>query len=464
MILGAGSIGGSVAEHLAQENEVTLIDRNAEVITNMRSRFDARFIIGSIESPQVLEKAGCEEADVVLAVTEHDVTNLAACFICKTLFDPGDACARIARIRNRGLAEHKELLQAFGVTVSYDPEDSIAEAIASAVGMPGVSRLVHYASRQLAIAEVRIREQDISSQNKLSDFISHSRELGYYLVAIRRGDLTLPATESLHLQVDDSVILAAKAKNMAKTIMLLRNEQQLSTKVFIAGGGQIGRALAAKLEDDYAVTLLEPDAERCKILAHELGTTLVTAADPTVEEVLRSEDVENGHFFCAVSEKDEVNIMSALIAKKLNCKHAAVLINRHAYQAVLSGIKMDMVVSPSEVTISILLQRLSSRSYFDPIVIDEQVTNLTMFPVQRSSKIQGQTMAQVNWPDNTLPCALLRDVPEDKPSLVSEALPAVQIYFPDSEVSIEPGDRCIVYVKDANIDTLTELADLPYFT
>ena len=212
--------------------------------------------------------------------------------------------------------------------------------------------------------------------------------------------------------------------------------------------------------------MLEPDPDRCETLAHDLTTTLVTVADPTVESVLRNEDVENGHYFCAVSESDEVNIMSALIARKINCRHAAVLINRHAYQSVLSGIKMDMVVSPSEITIGILLNHLSVRSYFEPTVIDEHATNLTIFQVQPGSKIQNQTLSEVDWPDNVLPCALLRSAAGDNglPLVQQKGSAAIQIFFPDSKVSIDEGDYCVVYVKDANIDTLTELADLPYFT
>ena len=185
----------------------------------------------------MLERGGCADADVILAVTEHDVTNLAACFICKTQFDPGDACSRIVRIRSRELAKNKELLDAFGVTVSYDPEDSIAEAISSAVGLPGVSRIVHYANRQLAVAEVKIRDQDITEQNTLSAIMSHSRELSYYIVAIRRNNLVLPVTESLHMQANDTVIIAAKTKNLIKAIMLLRNERPAQQQSIHRGWG-----------------------------------------------------------------------------------------------------------------------------------------------------------------------------------------------------------------------------------
>lgn len=472
VIIGAGSIGGSVAEELAADHEVTVIDRNGELLNRLRERMDARFLTGSADSPELLRRAGCDEADIVLAVTESDLTNLAASRICQSLFDTDEISTRIIRIRNRALATDESLLEAFGVTIPYNPEEFIAASISGAVHHPGTSKMIECCSGAVRAALVDIDQSNAWVGKTLTDLYSRKPNLEFQVCAIRRGGRFVDDDPTVKLAAGDDLLLISRPADLFGAVRLLCSEEERTVRVFIAGGGHIGLALAAKLERDFSVTLVEPDSARCALLAQELASTLVLEADPTDGAALRAEDIEHSHYFCAVTATDEINIMSALLAKQLGCAHAAVLANRLSFQEVLRSNGMDMVVSPSEITSGILQRELQARSYTIIHQVGASAGTLVEIQVVKDAMLVDKEFKQIEWPDNVLPCALVKKFVGGKElspvQLLRQRVLGSQeqlhppLHFPNSDAVIEEGDTCLLYVRDSNLATLQTLADAPY--
>ena len=459
VILGAGSFGGSIAEHLAVDHMVTVVDQDDSKLDKLRARVDARFIVGSAESPSVLAKAGCEEADAILAVTSNDIVNLSACYISSTVFDLSVSSIRIARIRNRELSTNKELIEAFSVTDAYNTEDLISEAIKGVVEF-GARKVMRYWDNRANVVLVPVRRTDSFIGLTMKEWYKINPDCEFRVAAVHRGrDKRVVAVDGeTKIKADDELVVITKDKDVMDAINPGRASENIdSSKVFIGGGGTIGEAVAAKLEREFNVTLIEPSQARCAALVRSLNSTVVNTGDPTDVNVLRSEDIENANFYCAVTENDEINIMSALLAKQQGCDKVVVLINRNAYQTVLEQHNMDAVISPSETTVGTLLTALSSRSYNRIQPVDESGGHLLEFNVHEKSKISGQAFNAIQWPDNIVPIAAGVSLEASDPD------PARKLVFTDSSAVLQGGESVIAYVIDKNNATLNDLVDIPYF-
>lgn len=472
VIIGAGNIGGSVAEDMAKNHELTVIDRNAENIERLRARMDALFLVGPAESPDLLDRAGCNEAEIILAVTESDMTNLAASHICKTLYDPDEVCKRIIRIRNPALSSNQTLLEAFGVTIPYNPEDYIANTIAGVVEHPGSNKLLELCDGAVKVAMIEVRKDSPWQGRYLAELYAEKPSLQFQICTVQRGNTFIDHSPTCKLEHGDKLVVSSLASDMVPALQRLRQKQNSTAQVFVAGGGPIGEALAQKLEKNFSVTLFEPDPERCAVLARKLSSTLVCEADPTDSAALRAEDVESSHYFCAVSETDETNIMSALLAKQLGCANAAVLVNRYGFEQVLRDHGLDTVVSPSEITSSILKQQLQARSYAIEQEIGDTGAKIIVINVHSKTKLSGQSFNGCPWPPNVFPCALVRSSNghgsggkgRDLSLTGTTSRSKPKVFFPNSAEPVAEGDQCLVYISDGDSGKLTELADIPFDT
>ena len=454
VVLGAGSFGGSIAEVLAKDMLVTVVDMDAEKLNRLRPRIDARFIVGDAQSPTLLAKAGCEEADAILAVTASDAVNLNSCHLCNLLFGESGTTTRIARIRNQEISKNQKLLEAFGVSQAYNTEELISEAVANVIKFVGASKVHTFFKGEANVLLARVQKGDTLSGKTIAEWEKEIPDLQYRVIAVHRGEKIFAAKPDMAIAEGDELMILSRSNDGIKAINANRDNGDISSKkVFIAGGGTIGEAIAMRLEKDYQVTLIEPDPTRCAHLVQHLGSTLVDTGDPTDAGILRGEDIEHALYFCAVSEHDEVNIMSALLAKQLGCSKTAVLVNRNAYQKVLLEHDMDTVISPSEITVGTLLEAIGERRRERIHTINEMGAHVLEFTVMEGSEITGNEFSSVPWPKNIIPCALGRNGNGGN----------LAVSLPDSELVINAGDRIIVYVTDRNNNTLNELLDLPFY-
>jgi trk system potassium uptake protein TrkA len=360
IILGAGQVGRTAVHHLAREeaNEVTVIDLNDQVLRDLQDRLDIRTLVGNGAFPSVLEAAGAANADVFIALTNSDEVNMVACQIVWSLFNK--RATRIARIRAAEYSRHPKLFgaeeeRAFAVDVTISPEQLVTDHVARLIRYPGALQVLDFADGRVRLVGVRALEGGLLVGQQLKALREHIPGTDARVAAIyRNGRSVKPEGETVIEHGDEVFFLAAR-----KDIRLVMNEmQRLESpvrRIVIAGGGNIGFRLAQQLEKENYVKLIERDERRARRISESLASTIVLNGDAAAEELLLEENIDSADVFVAVTNAEEANILSAMLAKRLGCRKVMALINRPAYAELMESGSIDIALSPATVTIGSLL-------------------------------------------------------------------------------------------------------------
>ena len=355
MILGAGQVGSSVAESLASEaNDITVVDIDGARLRNLRDRLDVRTVLGSAAHPTVLVEAGIEDCDMMIAVTQSDETNLVACRLAQQLFN---VPTRIVRLRATDYLSNERVLgpDGFDVDLAICPEQVLTDYIVKLIEFPEALQVLEFAHGKVSLVAVRAFQGGPLVGHPLRDLKKHIPSVDARIAAIFRGDApVLPDGDTL-VQAGDEVFCLAAAKDIRQVMHELRRMDQPVTRVMIAGGGNIGLRLARALERAYSVKVIEYDKRRCEILSTRLDRALVLQGDVTDEALLKAENISDMDLFVAVTNDDENNIMSCLLAKRMGARRVVSLINRRSYVDLLHAGEIDIAISPAQATIGTLL-------------------------------------------------------------------------------------------------------------
>jgi trk system potassium uptake protein len=359
IILGAGQVGRTAAYHLAREpaNEVTVVDIKDELLRDLQDRIDIRTIAGSATQPSILEAAGAREADIFIALTNSDEVNMTACQIAWSLFNK-DA-TRIARIRSADFTRHRKLFQdedrAFAVDVPISPEQLVTDHIVRLIQYPGALQVLDFADGRVRLVGVKALRGGALVGQQLKQLSTHIKGHDARVAAIYRdGQSVKPTGDSVIEHGDEVFFIAAR-----EDIRLVMNEMQKLEdpvrRIVIAGGGNIGFSLAQRLEGEHQVKLIERDQRRARRISEQLSNTIVLSGDAADEELLLEENIDSADIFIAVTNAEEANILSAMLAKRLGCHKVVALINRPAYVELMESGSIDVALSPQQVTIGSLL-------------------------------------------------------------------------------------------------------------
>ena len=355
VILGAGQVGGSVAESLVSEqNDITVVDLEPLLQRAQPLRLDLRTVLGNGAHPSVLAEAGIEDADLLVAVTQSDETNLVACRIAARMFN---VPRRIARVRATDYLANERVLgeEGFDVDVSICPEQVLTEYIAKLVEFPEALQVLDFAGGKVSLVAVRAYSGGPLVGHPLKDLRRHMPRIDTRIVAIFRGDRSIVPDGDTVIEAGDEVFCLAASGHIREVMRELRRMDRPVRRVMIAGGGNIGLRLAMALEDRYSVRVIEHNKRRCEVLAARLGEALVLNGDTTDEELLEDENIAEMDLFVAVTNDDENNIMSSLLAKRMGARRVVALINRRSYVDLLQSGQIDIAISPAQATIGTLL-------------------------------------------------------------------------------------------------------------
>lgn len=355
IVLGAGQVGSTVAQSLAlEDNDVTVVDINADVLQDLQNRLDLRTVLGPASYPEVLRAAGAEDADMIIAATNSDEINIVAIQIAYTLFKTP---AKIARVRATDYTKEKNL---FGndhmpVDVLISPEKLVTDHIERIIEHPGAVQVLDFAHGKVRLVGVEVETGSPMVAKTLSHLPSLLGEIDTRVVAVYRNDeAIIPDGKSIILE-KDIVFFLGHRKHTAKVMSLFHAEAESVKRVMIAGGGNIGFLLARKLERYYSVKIIEAREERAEFLASALSSSMVLFGDAANQDMLVEENIEDMDVFCALTNDDEANILSAMLAKRMGAKKIMSLINRPAYVDLVERDIIDVAISPQQITIGGLL-------------------------------------------------------------------------------------------------------------
>jgi len=358
IILGAGQVGSSLASNLVSEaNDITIVDSDPKRLQELQDRLDLRTVVGQASHPDVLTDAGGEDADMIVAVTNSDETNMVACRIAATLFRTP---TKIARIRAQTYINHPQLFgkDGFNVDVLISPEQIVTNYITRLIEYPGALQVLSFAEGAVQLVAVRAYYGGLLVGRELRTLRSNIPNVDTRVAAIYRQDRPIIPEGHTVIEAGDEIFFIAATKHIRDVMKELRKLEQPVKRVMIAGGGNIGERLARELESRYQVKLIEHNELRCRNLAASLNKTLVLRGEATDADLLVEENIADTDIFCALTNDDEANIMSALLAKRLGARKVMALINRAAYVDLLEGGDIDVAISPQQATIGSLLTHI----------------------------------------------------------------------------------------------------------
>lgn len=356
VILGAGQVGTSVAQSLVSEsNDITVVDSNRDRLENLQVRLDLRTVTGSAVLPSILEEAGLADADILIAVTQSDQTNLVACKLAHTVFN---VPTRIARLRSREFLDNPTLLSDENFAVSYAlcPEQVITDYLVKLVEFPEALQVLSFAGGRVALVAVKAYAGGLMVGKPIREMSEHlGGAVEARIAAIFRRDRALPPMGETIIEDGDEVFVLAADEHIRRVMVEMRRMTTPVGRVIIAGGGNIGLRVAQQLEEKCSVKLIEHDPARAQMIATSLGKSLVLLGDATDENLLQQESIDETDLLLALTNDDEDNIMAASLAKNMGCKRVVALINRRAYADLVQGGPIDIAISPAQVSIGDLL-------------------------------------------------------------------------------------------------------------
>ncbi|WP_354622934.1 Trk system potassium transporter TrkA [Psychromonas sp. MME2] len=413
IILGAGQVGASLAENLVGENnDITVIDESSERLQDLQDRFDLRVVQGSASSPTILSEAGADDADMLIAVTNSDEVNMVACQIAFTLFN---VPKKIARIRSQSVVMHeKELFNsdAFPIDHIIAPEKLVSDYIMQLIEHPGALQVANFADGKVGLVAIKAYYGGSLVGNAISTLKEHMPNIEARVAAIfRRGTAIRPQGTTI-IEADDEVFFITASQHIRAIMSEMQKLEQPYKRIMIMGGGYIGERLAIRLEKENSVKLIEKNLKRAEYLSETLSNTIVFCGDSSDQELLAEEHIEQIDLFISVSNDDEANIMSAMLAKRMGARKAMVLIQRAAYVELVQGGVLDIAISPQQATLSALLTHVRKADLKHVYSLKEgqaEAIEIVARGDNMTSKVVGKALSQLKLPRGTTIGAIVRD-------------------------------------------------------
>ncbi|PRB82818.1 Trk system potassium transporter TrkA [Pseudomonas sp. MYb185] len=436
IILGAGQVGGSLAAELASEaNDITVVDTDAVRLRALGDRLDIRTVQGRGSHPTILRQAGADDADMLIAVTSSDETNMVACQVAYTLFRTP---TKIARIRESAYLIRSELFsnEAIPVDVLISPEQAVTTYIKRLIQHPGALQVLDFAGGKVQLVAVRAYYGGPLVGQELRYLRQHMPSVDTRVAAIFRRDRPITPQGDTIIEADDEVFFIAASQDIRTVMSELRRVEKRNKTIMIAGGGNIGERLAEAIETRYRVKIIENNRARADYLSQNLDQAIVLYGSASDRELLVDENIEEVDIFIAVTNDDEANIMSSMLAKRLGARRVMALINNPAYVDLVQGGQIDIAISPSQATIGTLLAHVRRGDIVNVYSLRRgaaEAIEVIAHGDARSSKVVGKAISDIKLPPGTTIGAVVRNE---------------QVLIAHDSTVIESDDHVILFVID----------------
>lgn len=439
IILGAGQVGGTLAENLASEaNDITVVDSNAERLRELQDRLDISTIEGMASYPGTLDRAGAEDADMLIAVTNSDEVNMIGCQLAQTIYNTP---TKIARVRSHDYINQSEKIfkkNAIPVDVIISPEQLVTKNVKRLIERPGALQVLDFADGRAQLVAVKAFHGGPLVGNQISYLKQHMPNVDTRVAAIFRQDRAIIPQGDTIIEADDEVFFIAATEDILAVMSELRRLDNPYKRILIAGGGNIGMRLAASIEDDFQVKIIERYMDRCNVLSSTLSSTIVLHGNASDRELLLEENIEDTDVFCALTNDDEANIMASMLAKKMGARKVMTLINNPAYVDLVQGGVIDIAISPQQTTIGALLTHVRKGDVAAAHSLRRgaaEVLEVVAHGDERSSKVVGKALRDIDLPQGTTIGAIVRND---------------AVLIAHDHVIVENDDHLILFLVDKN--------------
>jgi trk system potassium uptake protein len=445
IILGAGQVGRTAAYHLAREeaNDVTVVDVDDEVLRYLQDRLDIRTVRGNAASPRTLEQAGAAGADMLVALTNSDEVNMVACQVAWTLFRTP---TRIARIRSPDFTSRTDLFISpqdgttapgggFAVDMYVSPEQLVTTYIRRLIRYPGALQIVDFAGGRVRLVGVRAVQGGLLVGQQLRNIRKHLPDIDTRVIAIYRAGRSLRPEGDTVIESGDEVFFLAATKDIRLVMSEMRKREEPVRRVVIAGGGNIGLRLAQELEEDNQVKIIERDPVRAARISEQVSSAIVLNGDAADEELLVEENIDGVDAFVALTNSEEANILSAMLAKRLGCPKVMALISKPAYAELMETGAIDVAISPQTVTIGSLLAYVRRGQV-------EQVHSL------RRGAAEAMEAVAPSRPGGPVVGHRVEEIPLPEGASIGAIVRGEDVIMAHHDTVVEPNDHVILFLTD----------------
>lgn len=436
IILGANKVGAALAENLAKEaNDITVVDPDAVLLRELKDRLDIATVEGEVSYPDVLERAGAKDADMLIAISESDETNLVACQVAYSLFRTPK---KICRLRSNSYVNTPKLFsnEAIPIDVVISPEREVSLYIKRLVDLPGALQVLDFADGLVQLVAVKAARGGPLVNQEIRFFREHMPKVDTRVAAIFRRDRPIIPAGNTVIEEGDEVFFIAAKEDIRDVMSEMREVDKPYRHVMIAGGGNIGERLAASLEADHRVKIVEVDLERCKLLTERLKSTMVLNGDASDQDMLINENIEDIDVFLALTNSDDANILSSLLAKRMGAAKVMTLIANPAYVDLIQSGEIDIAISPQQATIGSLLTHIRRGDVVNAYSLRRgaaEALEIIAHGDKNTSKAVGRTIESIPLPEGTTVGAIVRDG---------------KVHIAHDDTVIETDDHVILFLVD----------------
>ena len=447
IVCGAGQVGSNIARYLASDdNDVTVIDQSPDLVRRITNTVDVQGIVGHASHPEVLEQAGAQAADMIIAVTYADEVNMVACQVAHSLFD---VPTKIARVRNQSyLAPMWANLFSrdhLPIDVIISPEIEVARAVLRRLRMPGATEMIPLANDKVRLVGVRCDDKTPIINTPLRQLTQLFPDLNILVVGLLRGERTMVPTADDAMLPGDEVYFVVDTEQVPRAMAAFGHEETEARRIVICGGGNIALFLAEEIERSHPwvnATIVEVKRERAEEIAGRLKRTVVLNGDVLDPEILAEAGIAVAGTAVAVTNDDETNVLASLLAKRAGCQRAITLVNQPSYEALAPTLDIDATVSPRTITVSTILQHVRRGRIHSVHALRAGFGELIEAEALATSRLVGKPLKDAELPEGILIGAIVR---------------AGKVIVPRGTTAIEAGDRVVLFATTATVHDVERL-------
>ena len=441
LILGAGRVGGSLARALVNNNyDVSIVDQDKAALSELEEKLDIMTVEGHAAHTLSIKKTGADESTTVIAVTSNDEVNIIACQIAKKQFNVKKTICRLAE------NSYTEDLGVFGegvIDIVISPEKEVMNHLKELIIHPGTEQIEKFADGTVNLVSVKAKKKGKLVGRELKGFKDDMPDTNGFVASIyRKGKPFIPSGDTV-IKENDEIYFISSESNIDQIVNEFREKEDVYSRVMVVGGGKIGFSLAKEIENEYKTKLVDSNKERCSKLSKELEKTIVLHGSATDEDLLKSESIENIDIFCALTDDDETNLMSSLLAKKMGAKKTMIILNNPSYLGLVPGF-IDIYIAPYRLTVSSVLQDLRDSDVAQDVLLKMDTGAEAIEGVVHANEYTSELFGKS-----------LKEIPLPEGASIGAVVRHGELLMPESDVELCINDHLIIFL--ANKDMVSEV-------
>jgi len=436
VILGAGRIGGSLARNLSNSNyEVCIVDENKNKLSDLEDKLDIMTVEGHASKLSTLKKSGLDEETIIIAVTSNDEVNIVACQIAKKVFNVKKT---ICRFKDNSYFEQLGIFGDGVIDIPISPEDEITSYLKELIDHPGAGQIETFANGKVKLVSVKAKKKGKLVGRELKGIKDDMPDVDAFIAAIyRKGHPFIPSGDTV-IKENDEIYFISSESDIGSIVDEFRDHEEQYSRIMIVGGGKVGFSLAKHLEKSYNVKLIDSNTERCMTLSKELDKTIVLNGSATDETLLKRENISNIDIFCALTDDDETNVMSSLLAKKMGAKKTMIILNNPSYLGLVPGF-IDIYIAPYRLTVSSVLQDLRESDVAQDVILKVNTGAEAIEGVVHANEFTSPLFGKP-----------IKDIPLPEGSAIAAIIRHGELIMPSSTVELTLNDHLVIFLSDKN--------------